>query len=202
MAQPSMQACNDTDPLSLEAIDDLQRQGRALFLHRSKQASGASVVHAYDAQLLFNMLEATPHATSPLTRQPFTKDDLHRLAEMHGRHGKYLVALRKFARWRAFMPTAMQAESDIDCLWSYMELLVSIGAQAKAAKYLELCVLLIFPWIFKCAAAIRDASLHGGPRLSGMLPLFEHRLRAVPPGAYRSGCEAFLARLAAALPDA
>lgn len=191
--------CNDVDPISLDRICDLQAEGRQVFLHQLP----ADVTHAYDAAQLFNYIETTGNDVSPLTRKPFSKADLQRLAAANGRHPDYLIAVRKFARWRAFMPSAMQAAaSDLDCLWSYVELLVAIGADAQAARSLELCVILIFPWMFKCAESIRDAQAAGtGPRLSAVLPMFEARVRTLPPGAFRSGCESFLAQLSAGLPD-
>lgn len=187
-------ACNDTDPISLEAIADIQRAGRRLFLHHTH-----GVVHAYDAAHLCAYLEAADQAVAPLTRQPFSKADLRQLAAAAGRHPEYLIAVRKFGRWRAFMPSAMQAAaSDIDCLWSYVELLVAIGGDAHAGKSLELCVILIFPWMFQCAQSIRAAHDAGtGPPLAGVLRMFEARLQGLKPGPFRSGCEAFLAQLAA-----
>jgi len=67
-------ASNATDPITLENITDIPPG--VIFLHHPRVASRKKLVHAYDARALARFLQESGTNVAPLSRQPFTSQEL------------------------------------------------------------------------------------------------------------------------------
>jgi hypothetical protein len=180
---------NETDPITMEDIGELDPGN--VFLHVPN--AELEEYHAYNAQQLFKYIESTCSGASPLTRALFSKTDLRRLSQLNGRHRNYLLAVIKFGKWRNFLPThATVATSEIDTLWQYVELLVLLSQEREAMKLYDLCLLLVFPWIWHTLEALHSqAQAHMQPPVTQVLPALMCRLQDMTSGQFRDNTRDF-----------
>lgn len=174
---------NSSDPITMEDIAELAPDN--VFLHTPGPAPDQ--YHAYNATALFDYIESTCSGASPLTRTLFSKTDLRRLSQLHGRHRNYLLAVIKFGKWRNFLPTHVTvASSEIDTLWQYVELLVLLSQEEDAMKLYDLCLLLVFPWIWHTLEALHaQARVNMQPPVTQVLPALLCRLQDMAQGQFR-----------------
>lgn len=185
---------NSADPITMEDIGELEPSN--VFLHLTE---GGERYHAYNARQLFEYIESTCSGASPLTRTQFTKTDLRRLSQLNGRHRNYLLAVIKFGKWRNFLPThATVASSEIDTLWQYVELLVLLSQEDNAMKLYDLCLLLVFPWIWHTLEALHaQAQAHRQPPVTQVLPALLCRLQDMSAGQFRDNTREFFSNVLA-----
>lgn len=180
-------AVNTADPITMEEVAGMDPD--KLFVH--ELASGGC--HVYDCGALFDYVESTAVAVSPLTRTEFSEDELRRLSVQNGKHKNYLVAVVQFARWRPFLPSpTMMTNSYIDTLWTYMELLVLLSNEPNALEFCQMCQLLLFPWIGLTLLKIQQEGEHSAARVLASL---SPRLLDMRPGEFRQYVFKFFKRV-------
>lgn len=112
-------ASNSTDPITMEAITDIQPEN--IFLHRVSRR----VTHAYDAKALANFIAESGDRRAPLSRVPLTVDQIKDLSTITSGNKYAVLAQMRFVNQCKRIPSSVTRWQHLDWCLALVETLLN-----------------------------------------------------------------------------